>query len=81
MKAPKKQKNSIDVVLNNMTRKPEEWRVDRYRARHRSGVSIWIGNGLINYHVEPPHAQELSWRERLKLRKALEILREKQPEL
>ena len=35
--------DSIDVILNNMRRKPEEWWMDRYHAKHRSGVSIWIG--------------------------------------
>ncbi|MEK9836071.1 MAG: hypothetical protein VW777_11135 [Deltaproteobacteria bacterium] len=73
--------DSIDVILNNMRRKPEEWWMDRYHAKHRSGVSIWIGNGITNYHVQEPHYQAISWSNRLKLRKALKKLKEEMPSL
>ena len=73
--------NSIDVILNNIRRKPEEWRMDQYHVKHLSGVSIWIGNGITNYHVQEPHFQNISWRNRFKLKKALKQLKENLPSL
>ena len=55
--------------------------MDRYHAKHRSGVSIWIGNGITNYHVQEPNYQAISWSNRLKLRKALKKLEEEMPSL
>ena len=76
-----KMRTSIEVLINNMRRKPEEWRMDEFHLRHRSGISIWIGNGISNYHIKKPNHQDLSWGERLKLRKALKELKEQLPSL
>ena len=60
--------DSIDVILNNMRRKPESvgWIVtmsnteaSKYLDRH----------GITNYHVQEPHYQAISWSSRLKLRR------------
>ena len=74
-------RTSIEVLINNMRRKPDEWRMDDFHLRHRNGISIWIGNGISNYHIKKPHHQDLSWSERLKLRKALKELKEQLPSL
>ena len=74
-------RTSIEVLINNMRRKPDEWRMDDFHLRHRSGISIWIGNGISNYHIKKPNHQDLSWSERLKLRKALKELKEQLPSL
>ena len=76
-----KTRTNIEVLINNMRRKPDEWRMDDFQVRHRSGISIWIGNGVSNYHIKKPHFQDLSWSERLKLRKALKEMKELFPSL
>ena len=80
-KGTDKTRTSIEVLINNMRRKPDEWRMDDFHVRHRSGISIWIGNGISNYHIKKPHHQDLSWGERLKLHKALKELKEQLPSL
>ena len=76
-----KTRTSIEVLINNMRRKPDEWRMDDFHVSHRSGINIWIGNGISNYHIKKPHHQDLSLSERLKLRKALKELKEQLPSL
>ena len=71
----------LDVILNNMQRNPNHWRIDQFRAIHRSGVRIWIGNGLWGYHIEAPNYYEPSLRERLKLRRLLKQLKQQQTTL
>ena len=54
--------------------KPEEWRIDNFHAIHKSGLKIWIGNGLLGYHIEKPTYQELGFIEKYKLHSKLKIL-------
>ena len=68
MNAPKK---SIDVIINYIKRKPEEWHLDEFYLKHKSGLKIWIGNGFTNYHITKPNYQELTWTEKFRLRKAI----------
>jgi len=59
--------DNINVILHNMACNPEDWRLDSFHAFHKNGLKIWIGNGLIGYHIEKPTYQELSWIEKYKL--------------
>ncbi|MGA1598517.1 MAG: hypothetical protein ACO4AU_05650 [bacterium] len=67
-------KNNLDVIINSLERKPDEWRVDEFWARHQSGVTLWIGNGFLGYHVEKPEYQEFGLLERIRLHKAVKAL-------
>ena len=51
-------KESLDVIINDMNRNPHHWRLDQFRAMHRNGMKIWIGNGFFGYHVEQPNYYE-----------------------
>ena len=55
----------------------KDWRIDNFHAIHRSGLKIWIGNGLLGYHIEKPKYQELGWIEKYKLHRQLKILDKK----
>ena len=66
--------SSLPIIM--ITKTEDEWLMDDFHLRHRSGISIWIGNGISNYHIKIPQHQDLSWGERLKLRKALKELKE-----
>jgi len=69
--------DNLNVILHNMSSNPKDWRIDNFHAIHRSGLKIWIGNGLIGYHIEKPIYQELSWYEKFKLHKQIKILKNK----
>ncbi|MDP7157674.1 MAG: hypothetical protein QGF03_11090 [SAR324 cluster bacterium] len=73
------QRDNLDVILHNMERKPEDWHVDNFRARHMGGVSIWLGGGILGYHIEKPEYQELGLRGRFRLHKHIKTLRERKP--
>ena len=68
-------KESLDVIINDMNRNPHHWRLDQFRAMHRNGMKIWIGNGFFGYHVEQPNYYEPTLREKWQLHKALRRLR------
>lgn len=68
-------RDNLDVVLNNMERNPEDWHLDEFRARHVGGVSIWLGGGILGYHIEKPEYQELGLRDRFRLHKVIKTLR------
>lgn len=68
-------KERLDVIINDMDRNPQHWHLDQFRATHRNGMRIWIGNGLFGFHVEKPNYYEPTFREKLQLRKALQRLR------
>ena len=68
-------RDNLDVVLNNMERNPEGWHLDEFRARHVGGVSIWLGGGILGYHIEKPEYQELGLRDRFRLHKVIKTLR------
>ncbi len=68
-------KNNLDVIINSMNNKPQEWRMDEYWARHQSGVALWIGSGVFGYHVEKPEYQEFGWTEKFRLHKAVQALK------
>ena len=69
--------DNINVILHNMSSNPEDWRLDNFHAIHRNGLKIWIGNGLVGYHIEKPKYQELSWYEKFKIQKQIKILTKK----
>lgn len=66
--------DNIKVILHNMSRNPDHWRISEFHAIHKSGVKIWIGNGLFGYHLEKPEYQEIGFFEKLKLHHQLKIL-------
>ena len=66
--------DNIKVILHNMSRNPDHWRINDFHAIHKSGVKIWIGNGLLGYHLEKPQYQEIGFFEKLKLHQQLKIL-------
>ena len=53
----------------------EDWKIDNYHAIHRSGVKIWIGNGILGYHIEKPTYQDLGWIDKFKLHKQIKNLK------
>ena len=69
--------DNINVILHNMARNPDDWRLDQFHALHKSGVKIWIGNSFFGYHIEKPQFQELSLIEKFKLHRQLKQLLEK----
>ena len=69
--------DNLNVVLHNMARKPNDWRLDEFHAHHKSGVMIWIGNGVFGYHIEKPEYQEIGLIEKFKLLRQLKLLLEK----
>ena len=68
--------DNLNVILHNMARNPDDWRLDDFHALHKSGVKIWIGNGLFGYHLEKPENQEIGFIEKFKLHQQIKILRE-----
>ena len=66
---------NLRVILHNMSRNPEDWKFDEFRARHKNGVTIWIGSGVFGYHVEKPEYQEISLIERFKLHQQIKKIR------
>ena len=68
--------DNLNVILHNMTRNPNDWRLDVFHAHHKSGVKIWIGNGVFGYHIEKPEYQEIGLIEKFKLHRQLKLLLE-----
>ena len=68
--------DNLNVILLNMARNPDDWRLDEFHAHHKSGVKIWIGNGVFSYHIEKPEYQEMGLIEKFKLQRQLELLHE-----
>ena len=68
--------DNLNVILNNMARNPDDWRLDEFHAHHKSGVKIWIGNGVFSYHIEKPEYQEIGLIEKFKLHRQLKLLLE-----
>ena len=68
--------DNINVILLNMARNPDDWRLDEFHAHHKSGVKIWIGNGVFSYHIEKPEYQEIGLIEKFKLQRQLKLLLE-----
>ena len=68
--------DNINVILHNMARNPGDWKLDKFRAQHKSGVKIWIGNSFFGYHIEKPEYQELGLIEKFKLHQQLKLLLE-----
>ena len=66
--------NNLNIILHNMNCNANDWRLDQFRAIHRSGLKIWIGNGFLGYHIEKPKYQELGWIEKYKLYRQLKLL-------
>ena len=66
--------NNLNIILHNMKCKTEDWEIDSLRAIHKSGLKIWIGNGLLGYHIEKPAYQELGWFEKYKLHRQIKHL-------
>ncbi len=54
----------------------KDWTIDNFHAIHRSGLKIWIGNGILGYHIEKPINQDLSFIDKYKLHKKLKNLKE-----
>ena len=68
--------DNLNVILLNMARNPDDWRLDEFHAHHKSGVKIWIGNGVFSYHIEKPEYQEIGLIEKFKLQRQLKLLLE-----
>ena len=68
--------DNLNVILFNMARNPDDWRLDEFHAHHKSGVKIWIGNGVFSYHIEKPEYQEIGLIEKFKLHRQLKLLLE-----
>ena len=51
--------------------------MDEFWARHKSGVSLWIGGGLLGYHIEKPEYHEYGLHDRIKIHKAVKELRKR----
>ena len=68
--------DNLNIILHNMARNPNDWRLDDFHARHKSGVKIWIGNGLFGYHLEKPEYQEIGFIEKFKLYQQIKLLHE-----
>ena len=68
--------DNLNVILLNMAGNPDDWRLDEFHAHHKSGVKIWIGNGVFSYHIEKPEYQEIGLIEKFKLQRQLELLHE-----
>ena len=68
--------DNLNVILLNMARNPDDWRLDEFHAHHKSGVKIWIGNGVFSYHIEKPEYQEMGLIEKFKLQRQLKLLLE-----
>ena len=66
--------DNLNVILHNMARNPDDWRLDDFHAQHKSGVKIWIGNGLFGYHLEKPEYQEIGFIEKINLHKQIKLL-------
>lgn len=60
-----------------MAHTPEEWSLDEFRAKHKSGLSIWTGNGVFGYHIEKPEYHDLDLFARFKLHSALKTMKKK----
>ncbi|MBC8260158.1 MAG: hypothetical protein H8E38_14195 [SAR324 cluster bacterium] len=58
-----------------MSRNPEDWRLDEFHAKHKSGVQIWIGNGVFGFHIEKPEYQELNLIEKFRLLQQIKLLK------
>ena len=71
--------NNLNIILHNMDCNSEDWRINTFHAIHKSGLKIWIGNGLLGYHIEKPKYQELGWIEKYKLHRQLKHLTNKKP--
>lgn len=56
----------------------DEWEVDEYRARHESGVSIWIANGLFFLYIDKPTHRGFSLIEKIRIQRAIDKLIDKQ---
>ncbi|MBF0286289.1 MAG: hypothetical protein HQM14_00610 [SAR324 cluster bacterium] len=61
----------LNVILHSLATEPEAWSVDKYWAKHASGLTIWIGNGFFSYHIEKPFYKEFGLFERIKLYQAI----------
>ena len=68
--------DNLNVILHNMACNPYDWRLDEFHAHHKSGVKIWIGNGVFSYHIEKPEYQEIGLIEKFKLHRQLKLLLE-----
>ena len=68
--------DNLNVILLNMARNPDDWRLDEFHAHHKSGVNIWIFNGVFSYHIEKPEYQEIGLIEKFKLHRQLKLLLE-----
>ena len=68
--------DNLNVILLNMAGNPDDWRLDEFHAHHKSGVKIWIGNGVFSYHIEKPEYQEIGLIEKFKLLRQLKLLLE-----
>jgi hypothetical protein len=66
---------TADDLIDSMDQNPEMWEVDKYRACHSSGISIWIGNGWYYTYVERPSRIEFGFWEVRRLGKALDRLK------
>tara|TARA_B100000700_G_C14594218_1_gene646060 strand:- start:383 stop:637 length:255 start_codon:yes stop_codon:yes gene_type:complete len=68
--------NNLNIILHNMDCNSKDWTIDNFHAIHRSGLKIWIGNGILGYHIEKPINQDLSFIDKYKLHKKLKNLKE-----
>lgn len=61
----------LNVILVMMKKDPESWSVDRFWAKHKNGIAVWIGSGFFNCHIQKPNYLELGLFNRIKLYRAI----------
>ncbi|MBF0236638.1 MAG: hypothetical protein HQM12_02935 [SAR324 cluster bacterium] len=57
-----------------MQRNPDAWAVDRFWAKHKGGLQIWMGSGFLGCHVEKPEYMEFPLWDRIRVHRALKHL-------
>ncbi len=67
--------HGLNVILFNMEKEPKTWTVNKFWAKHDSGLVIWIGSGIFSCRVEKPEYQEFGLFARIKLYRAIRKLK------
>lgn len=42
----------VTLVVQSMREHPEDWRVDHYEAKHKSGITVWIANSYYGMEIK-----------------------------
>ena len=52
-----------------------DWDVDSHHAVHKSGIEVWVANGMPHYKIDRPFKASFSWPQRLKFHKFIERIK------